>query len=59
MTDLAQQPVAATHWRPTLQRAIAMMLGQFGPDRTRDLLLTFIEQLELEHSTDTRRVETV
>jgi len=58
VTDLAQPAVAATHWRPTLQRAISMMLGQFGPERTRDLLLTFIEQVELEHDTNARRTET-
>lgn len=59
MTDLAQQPLPATHWRATLQRAIAMMLSQFGPERTRDLLLTFIEQIELEHDTGIRRVESL
>lgn len=49
VTDLAQQPLAATHWRTTLQRAVAMMVGQFGPKRTRDMLITYLEQLEIEY----------
>lgn len=50
MTDTAQQFVPTPHWRSAFQRAVAMMISQFGPKRTRDMLITYIEQLEIEYA---------
>ena len=59
MTDLAQQPVEYIGWRRELERTVTRLVSHFGPERARDIVLAYLETVEIEHQIDGRRVESV
>ena len=58
MTDLAQQPAEYIGWRRDLERAITRLVSHFGPEDARDIVLAYLETVEIEHKLHERRVET-